>query len=277
MRSRPRVRVNLRLWLVIVAVVALLALQLPFASGPAGLLRDALLPLERALTALGNATNAMLTPGPSVEASRRETEALRAANAALEAENARLAELERQNAFLLAALGFKQRYPALSFRAAEVVSREPTNLTQALMIDRGRDDGVRPGLIVVTPRGVVGQITETTGRSATVLLLTDRRSSVDARTQQSDVRGLVSGLGRPDLLLMRYVRQGDFLYQRERVVTSGLGGLFPPGLPLGYVSYVRRRDVDAFQEAYVEPAANLDRIDRVLVVVDTTPPPTAGD
>lgn len=266
MRLRGQARRHGRRWLVVVLVAAALLLQLPPFQGPAGALREALLPFTALLSGVGRAVDAWLAAWRATEEMQRENERLRSENARLESENARLAELERQNAFLLAALGFKQEYPQLTFLAAEVVGFEPSNLAHALTINRGHEDGVRPGSVVVTPRGVVGHVSATTARSATVLLLTDPRSAVDARAQGSGARGVVAGLGRPDLLIMRYVRQEDFLSLSERVVTSGLGGLFPPGLPVGYVGYVLRRDVDALQEAYLEPAVDFVHLAHVLVL-----------
>lgn len=266
MRARGQRRGRVRGWLVAVLVVALLFFQLPPLAPLAGAVREALLPAAGVLARLGRAVEGRFTAWRTLEDVQQENARLRAETARVGGENTRLAELERQNAFLLAALGFQQQYPQLSFLPAEVLSFEPTNLAHALTIDRGEEDGLRPGTAVVTPEGVVGQVTATTARTATVLLLTDQRSAVDARAQQSEARGVVAGLGRSDLLLMRYVRQEEFLYLGERVVTSGLGGLFPPGLPVGRVGYVQRRDVDAFQEAYVEPATDFNRLAQVLVL-----------
>lgn len=266
MRLRGQGRGHGRRWLIVALVAAVIVFQLPLLRGPAGAVREAFLPLTGLLADLGRAVDARQTTWRASEDLQAENQRLRADNARLEADNARLAELERQNAFLLTALGFKQEYPQLTFLAAEVVGFEPSNLAHALTINRGQDDGVQPGTVVVALRGVVGQVTATTPRSATVLLLTDPRSAVDARTQESGARGVVAGLGRPDLLVMRYVRQEEFLSLGERVVTSGLGGVFPRGLPVGYVGYVQRRDVDALQEAYLEPAVDFTRLAQVLVL-----------
>ncbi|MBI4507409.1 MAG: rod shape-determining protein MreC [Chloroflexi bacterium] len=265
-----------RRWLIVALVAAVIAVQLPVLRGPADALREAFVPATRLLTDLGRAVDAPLASWRAGEDLQAENARLRAENARLEADNARLAELERQNAFLLAALGFKQEYAQLTFVTAEVVGFEPSNLARALTINRGHEDGVRPGTVVVAPRGVVGQVTAVTPRSATVLLLTDPRSAVDARAQESGARGVVAGLGRPDLLVMRYVRQEEFLSLGERVSTSGLGGVFPRGLPVGYVGYVQRRDVDALQEAYLEPAVDYTHLAQVLVLRSDAPGPPRG-
>jgi rod shape-determining protein MreC len=268
MRLRGRGRGSVRGWLLLALVVAVIVLQLPPLHGLAGRVRESILPVTAALAQAGRFIEAHLSRLGATAELQREVERLRQENARLEAENARLAELERQNAFLLGALGFKQQHADLSFIAAEIVSYEPTNLARAVTVNRGQDDGVRPGAVIMTPRGVVGQVTKVTARSAVALLIIDPRSAVDTRAQQSGARGIVTGLGRPDLLLMRYVRQEQFLYLSERVVTSGLGGVFPAGLPIGTVAYVQRRDVDAFQEAYLEPAVDFTRLGQVLVLVD---------
>lgn len=194
----------------------------------------------------------------------------------LQAEIVRLRELEVENRDLRNLLGLKQSAGPGELLPVRVIARDPSPYVQAITIDRGTDDGVVDGKPVITWRGVVGRVSRAGATTAKVILVTDVNSSISGRIQASESR--VTGIirGRPEGgLLMQHIPQEESLQTGETVITSDLGGVLPEGLVVGQVVQVRRKDVDVFQEAIIEPAADLKRLERLYVLMD--PAPVRGD
>ena len=189
-------------------------------------------------------------------------------------ENVRLREAEIEVAQLRELLQFKQANPTLQILAAEVIGRDPSNLIQYVLIDRGTRDGIATGMPVMTARGLVGRITAVFPHSARVMLLTDLASAVNALIQSSRATGIVQGQGRQGLT-MRYVEQREIVQVGDVVLTSGLGSNFPKRLVIGQVTSVMQSDVDMFQEIQVQSAVYFDRLETVLVIQSFAPSETA--
>lgn len=185
-------------------------------------------------------------------------------------------ELQIENAQLRELLGLREKSPDIlgpeaDLLVAEVIGHDPNNLLRYLTIDRGSRDRVKPGMPVITARGLVGQISEVGTDWARVLLLTDPSSQVHAVVQRSRATGLVYCEAGADLI-MRLAPQVEVTAQPgDLVLTSGLGGRFPRRLLIGEITEVRRRDVDMFQEAHIRPAIDFSRLETVIVVRYFTP------
>ncbi len=189
-------------------------------------------------------------------------------------ENVQLKEIEAENANLRRLLKFAQDHPSLEFRGAEVVARvigrDPTNLFNHLLINLGREHGIREGMPVVTERGLVGRISRTNSTTSQVLLLTDPASAVNALIQSSRLTGLVQGQAGGELV-MDYIPQDATVTPGEIVITSGLGGRFPRNLVIGQITAVYQRDYEMFQRAIVRPSVNFNQLEQVLVITNFTP------
>ncbi len=200
------------------------------------------------------------------EALRREVEELRAELARRQDASQRLAELERL-------LQLKSSRPQDGLLGARVVALELGPLRQAVAIDRGSDDGLREGMVVLSEGGsLVGTITTLYPDHAWVTLVTDPRSAVNVTVQggQGDARGVVVGrAGSPPSLEL--VPREAGIEDGDLVVTSGLGGKFPPGLLVGVARSVRAHPQDTFVRAQVEPSAPLSRLQAVLVLTTFQP------
>ena len=185
----------------------------------------------------------------------------------LRSEVVRLQEVQQENDDLRNLLGLRQQNPAMQLVPVRVIGSDPSPFTQSIMIDRGSNDGVRQDMVVVTWRGLVGRVIEVNPTSAKVLLLTDVNSSVSVRVQDPSSRatGVVRGLS-DGSLLMEHVPQRDTLETDELVITSGLGGVYPEGLVVGKIARVQRKDVDVFQEAIIEPAVDMTKLERLYVM-----------
>lgn len=209
---------------------------------------------------------------------RRENHQLQAQVDRLRLEVDQLRSRAAEGDRLAKLLAFRQSHADLPLLAARVISASPSASTRILYIDRGAVDGVKKDMGVITPDGVVGKVLEVYHESSQVLLITDRESGVGALLADSRVEGVVKGTGGPELA-MDYVVNDDKAPSGEAVVTSGLDQVFPKDLPVGTVDYAR--PAYPFQKIVVKPAANLDRLEDVLVLTMLPKPPApasaAGD
>ena len=170
------------------------------------------------------------------------------------AEAARLAKL----------LGFRQANPNAPMLAAEVIGASADSNSETIFINRGEHDGVQRNMAVVTPDGVVGKIFEAFPHAAQVLLITDRESGVGALLANTRTHGVVKGTAGP-LLWMDYVSAEEKVPAGEEVLTSGEDKIFPKDLPVGTVSSTKTGF--PFQTIQLKPAAHLDRLEEVLVLL----------
>jgi rod shape-determining protein MreC len=180
-------------------------------------------------------------------------------------ENLQLREMAMENVRLQGLLDFEKTYPS-QLTPAVVVGRDPTNWHKTVMINKGERDGLGVGMGVITPAGVVGKISRTTSSTSQVLLLTDHNSSIPAIIQRTRDEGLVEGTeagrGRIKYLpILSDVRVGDI------VMTSGLTGIFPKGLLIGQTTEIQKKGDELFQVAQIQPAADITRLEEVLVIV----------
>ncbi len=151
--------------------------------------------------------------------------------------------------------------------AAEVTGRDPSSWFKAVIIDKGKSDGLKKGMPVIIPEGIAGHIAEVTSDYAKVLLIFDQNSAIDAIVQRTRARGIVKGetTGR---CVLKYVLQKHDIRVGDVVVSSGLDGVFPKGLPIGYVSNVVKRTSGLFQEIKVTPYVDFDKLEEVLVILN---------
>ena len=189
-------------------------------------------------------------------------------------DNLRLKEVEAENARLRELLRFAQINPLYDFRGGQVIarvlSRAPTNYASALTIDLGSEHGIKPGMPVVTERGLVGRILKVGPTTATVLPLTDPSSGVQALVQRNRAVGVVSG--QPGAApIMDYLPQDADISVGDLVITSGLGGAFPKNLVIGQITEVKKRDFDMFQQATIRPTVDFDKLEFVLVITNFEP------
>jgi rod shape-determining protein MreC len=182
----------------------------------------------------------------------------------LEAERDRHLEDESINRRLRELMDFRLELPSGAVTAS-VISNSASTWFNILILDKGKKDGVEKGMGAVSPLGVVGQVVSVTSRSAKVLLITDSHSGVDAVVQRSRARGIVAG-SLESGPIMKYVKRSDDLKEGDRLVTSGLDGVFPKGLLIGAVSKVNKKSFGLFQYVEVTLAVDPARIEEVLVV-----------
>jgi len=189
-------------------------------------------------------------------------------------ENVRLKEFEAQNEDLRTKLNFSETHPEYILKAAEVRGRvigsEPNNLLAVLIIDVGKRHGIAKGMPVISERGLVGHILAVGTNWSKVLLIIDPSSSVAAMTQSERAPGVVSGRLGQDLQ-MEYIPQKDRVTVGDVVLTSGMGGRYPPSIVIGQITEAEQRDVDTFQKATVRPSVSFGKLETVLVLTSFEP------
>lgn len=149
--------------------------------------------------------------------------------------------------------------------AASVVGEDSTSWFRTLVINRGSSSLVRDGMAVIAADGVVGQTIKVAGEAARVLLLTDHSSGISATIQRSRARGVVKGKGEM-LCSLEFATREEDVKVGDLVITSGIGGVFPRGVPIGEVTMVKRGEYGIFQTVSIRPSVNLAHLEEVLVV-----------
>ncbi|HEY8585036.1 MAG TPA: rod shape-determining protein MreC [Capillimicrobium sp.] len=158
--------------------------------------------------------------------------------------------------------------------AARVITRSPTLWYSTVTINKGTSDGVQVDQPVLNGDGLIGTVTAVTSSSAVVTLITDHTSGVSAVVNESGVAGVVQpAVGKPDDLLLEFIRRGDRIEEGQTIVTAGsrsqrYESLFPPGIPVGEVTEVDDVELDVYQRVHVRPFAQLRRLDVVQVLTD---------
>jgi rod shape-determining protein MreC len=200
-----------------------------------------------------------------------ENQSLREENARLLAENARLGESEIELRQLQQLLNVRGNQPDDTFVDADVIAGEPNNQKALISINRGSDNGVRQGMIVLTKQGsLVGSISRVYGHTAWVTLISDQTSAVSAVVQGSRVQGVVAGsVG--GSLTMDFVQETADVKEGDLVLTSGVGGRYPAGELIGQVANVERSAQDLFQSVHVRSLADLSQLESVLVLSSFVP------
>lgn len=157
--------------------------------------------------------------------------------------------------------------------AARVIDSDRTSLFKTLLINKGTTEGLRVGLPVLSDHGVVGRIIETSWHASRVLLLIDENSNIDAMIQRSRAQGILQGAGAVGCNL-KYISHAENVQSGDVVLSSGLAGVFPKGLLLGFVTGTSGQEGGLFQKIDVASAVNFDKLEEVLVPIpDAVPKP----
>ena len=178
-----------------------------------------------------------------------------------------VSNLKRENEQLRDLLGSQARLPDAGL-IAELVAVVPTVNTHQIIIDKGVNAAVEVGQAVIDSEGLFGQIVEVEQAQARVLLVTDISHAVPVQINRNGVRSIAAGTGRLDRLELESVPTSADIVQGDLLETSGLGGRFPRGYPVGVVDSVVVEPTASYAQVSVRPAALLDRSRHVLVVTE---------
>lgn len=173
-------------------------------------------------------------------------------------------ELQEENRRLKSILSLKEHQTGY-VATADVIGRDYSNWFRSVMIDKGETEGLKKDMAAITPSGLVGRVSQVTSGTARVVLITDRSSSLSGRIVRTRDEGILQGTGGGRCRL-KYVRQSTELKVGDILLSSGLDGIFPEGLNVGTISHVERKGSGFFQEVEVIPAADLTKLDELIIV-----------
>jgi rod shape-determining protein MreC len=198
----------------------------------------------------------------------KDNEQLRRENDALKLQIAQLQGKAAEADRLATLLNFKQAHRDVPMLAARVIGASADTASKTIYVDRGESDGVRKNMGVITPDGIVGKVIESFANTSQVLLLTDKDSGVGAMLAGSRAQHPVGGTGEA-MLSMKYVPNDDTVNPGDSVLTSGMDRIFPRNLPVGTVAEVKSGN--PFKQIRIRPAANLDQLEEVIVLLSLRP------
>jgi rod shape-determining protein MreC len=237
--------------------------------GWVGTLMDVAAPVQKAIAMPFNAVRAGWHRYVAVLGSERENEALHARITRLSEENLQLREALVASGHLQRIAEMRERYE-IPMLPAELVGVDASPWFRSVLIDRGRDRGVRSGMPVISEQGLVGLVTATARRSAKAMLVLDHQTAIDGVIQRSRSRGILRGRG-SDQLEFEFVARGSDVQVDDLVITSGLGGMYPKGLDIGTIIDVSEADSQLLQKATVRPAVDFGRLEQVFVMLRRGP------
>ncbi|MDD3311140.1 rod shape-determining protein MreC [Pseudodesulfovibrio sp.] len=185
----------------------------------------------------------------------------------LRRENMLMSARARSAGRLESLLGFRAP-EQWNFSGARVIAQRmgPAGVLATLTVDRGSASGVRPDMPVVMPEGVVGRVLETGATTASVLLLTDANSRIAVIGDENRSPGMLSGQGYGQPLILRFVNLNALIDSGELLLSSGLSGLYPKGLPVARVTKVQRSDISLFLTVEAEPLVDVAGVEEVLLL-----------
>ena len=176
-----------------------------------------------------------------------------------------LQALQAENAHLRGLLGTRERVNA-KFTLAEVLYAARDPFTRKIVIDQGLQHGVKAGQPVIDSIGVVGQITQTYPWLSEVTLITDKGQLVPVLNVRNGLRAVLAGTGNDGVLELKFIPLNADFQNGDRLVTSGIDGVYPPGLPVAEVSNVERNAAYLFARIECKPLAGVNSNTQVLIV-----------
>lgn len=204
----------------------------------------------------------------ALQGTTRQNEELHAENDALKLQISQLESKAAEADRLAVLLNFRQSHEKIPMVMARVIGAGAGTASHTVEIDRGERDGIRRNMAVITPDGAVGKIIESYHDTAQVLLLSDKEGGAGAMLVSSRIQSPVKGTGDP-MLSMSYVAAEETVNPGERIVTSGMDKIFPRDVPIGMVLEVKQGN--PFKQIRVKPAARLDRLEEVIVLLTQQP------
>ena len=209
------------------------------------------------------------------KAVRNENLTLRADNERLSVQSLQVRETDQENRRLRRLLALRDRMP-LTTLTGEIIGREGGGWSRSLTVNRGRADGISRQMPVIVPEGLVGRVAQVSSRASIVQLLNDPSSTVGAVVQRTRTPGLVEGEPGGGVRFKFMARDGAGVTPGDLVVTSGLGTLFPKGIPVGRVTAIEDKGSALFHFAVLTPAVDFARVEEVLLLTGQSAQDVAG-
>jgi rod shape-determining protein MreC len=268
-----------RFVLLIVVLVASLGLLTLQTRGYGERARDAvtlvMTPVQTALAAIPRAALGVWSVYLDWNGVRVENRRLRDENQRLRVNALWVTEAVDENRRLRRLLDLRNRLPVATL-PGEVIARDWGGWVRSLTVNRGRGDDVKRLTAVISPDGLVGRIVDVRTGASIVQVLTDPSSTVGAHALRTRTPGIVEGEPRGTIRFKYMARDGAGIAVDDVIVTSGLGGVFPRGVPIGRVRAIDDRGSALFHYALLAPVVDFARVDEVLLVTGEKMPDLAA-
>lgn len=268
-----------RFFLISLAVALLLSIVpgVLCAMGQGSYIRSAIVtvstPFRWAFTKVGEGLSGFSLYFKTLDELRDENEALRAEldgykNLVYDAEL-----IGEENDFLNSFLGIKEEHVDFLFEDATVIGRESTNYRTVYTLSKGELHGIEVNMPIITEEGLVGHITEVGATWSKAVILTETASAVGGFVERSGVLGVVEGtyeLRTEGVCRMVYIEPDSDIRVGDKVVSSGIGGVYPRGLMIGKITEITMDEASRTLTATIEPAADLDSISKLMIITEYT-------
>lgn len=268
-----------RFFLITLAVALLLSIVpgVLCAMGQGSYIRSALVtvstPFRWAFTKVGEGLSGFSLYFKTLDELRDENEALRAEldgykNLVYDAEL-----IGEENEFLNSFLGIKEEHVDFLFEDATVIGRESTNYRTVYTLSKGALHGIEVNMPIITEEGLVGHITEVGATWSKAVILTETASAVGGFVERSGVLGVVEGtyeLRTEGVCRMVYIEPDSDIRVGDKVVSSGVGGVYPRGLMIGKITEIKMDEASRTLTATIEPSANLGSISKLMIITEYT-------
>jgi len=206
---------------------------------------------------------------------RTENTVLRADNERMRVQSLQAREIDEENRRLRRLLSLRDRLP-LTTLTGEIIGREGGGWARSLTVNRGRTDGIAQQMPAIVPEGLVGRVAQVRMSASVVQLLNDPTSTVGAVVQRTRTAGLIEGEPSGGLRFKFMARDGADVTPGDLIVTSGVGTLFPKGIPVGRITAIEDKGSALFHFAVVAPAVDFARVEEVLLLTGQSTQDVAG-
>jgi rod shape-determining protein MreC len=266
-----------RLLLFVCLAVSLLLITLDFRQNRGGVITRAkdlavavVTPIQRGFTAVTQPVGDLFAAVGDLANIRSRNRELEDRLDQAQADIREAQSLEDENTRLRNMLELDKAWQSMERETAPVISKAPSNYKWAVIIGKGRDDGIRQNMAVIDPEGLVGKVIQADRNQATILLLIDPEAAAGARVEDARDTGVVRGNGAAEYLSLEFVAADADVSVGNEIITSGYdGGVFPPGIPIGVVAEVAPEDAGLEREVEVEAAVDFPALDFVTVLLET--------
>jgi len=237
------------------------------------MIRDTYVPLQSGVSSFRNNWDGWTAVFSDKRHLQQQVKLLEAENSQLSLENQSLQEYKQESFRLRKMLNFdnanRENYDLLP---AHLIARSPNNWYESIIIDRGSRQGVKKGMPVISPGGLVGRVGSVSENSAQVSLITDREMAVGAIIQKTrETNGIVEGLGDSNELRMINIPYYSKINEGDRIISSGLSATYPPGINIGTVTEITREPNGLLLVAMIKPAVDFDKLEEVFVITGYHP------
>lgn len=260
----------------VTVVIALILVIFPTVFGAMGIGRYlkngvniVLTPVQKLFTKVTDAADGFVSYFTEFDRISEENDALRKQNAELRDKISSAEEAKQLNDWLFTYLELKREHPDYSLQDANVIGRESSNYMTVFTLDKGSSHGIEANMPLVTPEGIVGYVSEVGTNWCRAVTLLQSGTDVGAYVERSGDVGVVEGdytLSRDGLCRMKYMSADSDIKEGDRILSSGLGSVYPRGLVIGYVEKVEPDENSRALAVTVRPCADLTEISRLMII-----------